>query len=42
MAAVFEGYAPAQTGPYSYGNNYLRIINRLAGRAGLRLDQQLF
>jgi len=25
---VFEGYGPAQTRPYGYGNNYLRIINR--------------
>jgi len=26
--AVFEGYVPAPTRPYGYGNNYLRIINR--------------
>jgi hypothetical protein len=36
--AVFEGYEPAQTRPYGYGNNYLRIINRSNERrkAGLR------
>lgn len=29
MVAVFEGYAPAQTRPYSYGNNHLMIIRHI-------------
>ena len=28
MVAVFEGTMPAQTRPYSYGNNYLKIIKQ--------------
>jgi len=28
MVAVFEGYVPAQTRPYGYGNGILGIINR--------------
>jgi hypothetical protein len=29
MVATFEGYVPAQTRPYGYGNNYLKIIKRV-------------
>jgi len=38
MVAVFEAYVPAQTRPYSYGNNYLKIISRSneEGQACLR------
>ena len=41
MVATFEGYVPAQTRPYGYGNNYLEIIQGGLGGILLNLPPKL-